>query len=65
MSDNNAKRYYFESSLKPAIFWVDLEKVGLEEGADVKVLDIMGPEVLAGEVSAKFQKEEPIVWIKP
>ena len=65
MSDNNAKRYYFESSLKPAIFWVDLEKVGLEEGADVKVLDIMGPEVLAVEVSAKFQKEEPIVWIKP
>jgi hypothetical protein len=29
------------------------------------MIDAFGPDVLAGEVSAKFQKAEPIAWIKP
>ena len=62
--DHDAKRYYFESAVKPSVFWVDLDKVGLDEGSPVKSLDII-PEALAGEVSAKFQKSDPVTWIKP
>ena len=65
VDDHDAKRYYFESAVKPAVFWLDLDKVGLDEGDDVKSLDIIVPETLAGEVSAKFQKSDPMTWIKP
>ena len=62
--DHDAKRHYFSSAVKPSVFWVDLDKVGLDEGSPVKSLDII-PEALAGEVSAKFQKSAPVTWIKP
>ena len=55
VSDHDAKRYYFESAIMPSVFWVDLEKVDLKPGASPKKVDINGPKVLAGEVSAEFE----------
>jgi choloylglycine hydrolase len=63
--DHDAKRLYFESAVRPSVFWVDLSSFDLTEGAEVKMLDVFGPEILAGEVSAKFQKAEPLAWLKP
>jgi len=64
VTDHDEKRYYFESALKSAVFWVDLEKVGMAESSGVKSIDVLASETLAGEISAKFQRTEPIVWGK-
>jgi penicillin V acylase-like amidase (Ntn superfamily) len=64
VSDHDAKRYYFESAIKPAVFWVDLEKVDLKPGARPMVIDVNGPKVLAGEVSAEFAPAKPFEWLK-
>lgn len=63
--DQDAMRFYFESAIKPRVLYVDIANFDLTEGAEVKVLDVLGPDTLAGEVSSKFQKAEPMAWIKP
>lgn len=59
VADHDARRYYFESTISPAVFWMDLDKVNLEPGADVMNLETLGSKVLAGEVSAEFEPAEP------
>lgn len=63
VSDHDARRYYFESTIKPAVFWVDLAKVDLEPGAPVKSIDVNGPEILFGEISSQFEQAEPFKWL--
>jgi len=63
VSDHDAKRYSFESAIMPSVFWVDLEKVDRKPGASPKKIDINGPKVLAGEVSAEFEPAEPFGWL--
>jgi penicillin V acylase-like amidase (Ntn superfamily) len=63
VSDHDAKRYYFESTIKPAVFWVDLDKVDLTPGATPKMIDINAPKTLAGEVSREFEPAEPFKWL--
>ena len=57
--DHDARRFYFESALRPSVIWVDLDKVNLEAGADVMKLETLGAEILAGEVSSKFKPAAP------
>ena len=57
--DHDARRFYFESALRPSVIWVDLDKVNLEAGADVMKLETLGPKILAGEVSSEFKPAEP------
>ncbi len=59
VSDHDARRFYFESALRPSVIWVDLAKVNLEAGAKVMKLDTLGPKILAGEVSAEFEPAKP------
>ncbi len=63
--DHEAKRYYFESVLNPAIFWVDLEKLDLKPGAQTMKLKLDGPAILDGDVSALFQPAEPFKFLAP
>jgi len=63
VADHDAKRYYFESTVKPAVYWVDLEKVDLKPGASPKKIYTQGPKVLAGEVSAEFEPAKPFKWM--
>jgi len=63
VSDHGAKRYYFETAIKPAVFWVDLDKVDLKPGAPVKTFDVNGPKVLFGEVSGEFVPAAPFKWL--
>jgi penicillin V acylase-like amidase (Ntn superfamily) len=49
------KRYYFELTTSPNVFWADLAKFDLSPGAPVMVLNPDNIE-LSGNVSAKFQK---------
>lgn len=63
VSDHDAKRYYFESAISPAVFWVDMENLDLAPGASPKMIEINGPKTLGGEVSAEFEPAEPFKWL--
>ena len=63
ISDHDAKRYYFESTIRPSVYWVDLDKVDLSPGAGVKKLDTLASKTLAGEVSSEFESAEPFQFM--
>lgn len=64
VADQRDLRYYVESVTSPSVFWVDLDKLDLTEGAQVMKLDLgMDMErVLAGENSATFVPSEPFAF---
>jgi penicillin V acylase-like amidase (Ntn superfamily) len=63
VADHDKKRYYFESSIRPAVFLVDMAKVDLSPGAVPKMLDTDTEKPLAGEVSDKFIAAEAFKWL--
>jgi penicillin V acylase-like amidase (Ntn superfamily) len=63
VSDAQAKRYYFESSLSPTIFWVDLDKLSLDAGAKPAKLDLSSKPILSGEVSDHFVPTDPFKFL--
>lgn len=63
VADQKKGVYYFDSASQPSIFWVDLAKLDLKDGAAVKKLDLQNGKTLAGEVSAQFEKAEPFVFL--
>lgn len=63
VSDTQAKRYYFESSYNPSIFWVDLDKLKLEPGARPLKLDLSGRPIFSGEASDKFVPADPFKFL--
>lgn len=64
VSDIKAKRYYYESATSPAVFWVDLEKLNLTEGASPRKLDLKANPILAGETSSRFTEATPFMWLR-
>lgn len=66
MADHSARRYYFEPVTSPSVFWVDLRKLDLSEGAPVKSLAVEGADVLlSGEVSGEFAPARPFRFMRP
>ena len=60
VSDQKDKVYYFESTLSPAIIWVDLAKCDLREGAPVLKLDLINnKKTLVGEMNKLMVKSKP------
>jgi penicillin V acylase-like amidase (Ntn superfamily) len=65
VSDHDAKRYYFESAIQPAVFWVDMANLDLSEGTSPTSVLVNGPKALAGEVSGALEPAEPFAWMWP
>ena len=63
VSDHEARRYYFESTIQPAVFWVDMANLDLSEGASPMSVKVDGPTVLAGEISGALEPAEPFAWM--
>jgi penicillin V acylase-like amidase (Ntn superfamily) len=63
IADQKALKYYFDSAVSPSIFWVDIDKLDLKEGAEVKVLDLTNYPSYAGEVSDNFKESKPFEWL--
>ena len=63
VADQAAKRYFFDSAISPDVFWVDIGKLNLSEGAPSLRLDLRDHPILAGEVSASFKPAEPFQWL--
>lgn len=63
VADTKARRYFFESSFSPCVFWVDMSKLKLEPGAKPSKLILSGNPILAGEVSEKFIPADPFKFL--
>ncbi len=64
VADQLDRRYYVESVISPSVFWVDLAKLDLSEGAPVMKLDlgVDMERILSGEVSGSFGASDPFVF---
>ncbi|NCC99754.1 MAG: linear amide C-N hydrolase [Bacteroidia bacterium] len=63
VADQKELVYYFETTLTPNIFWVDLKKIDFSEKAGVRKLDLSDYKICAGEVSAEFKKSKPLQFL--
>ncbi|MFM8458937.1 MAG: linear amide C-N hydrolase [Chthoniobacterales bacterium] len=63
VADQTSRTYYFDSATSPNIFWVELGKLQLGEGAPVKKLTLAGGQIYSGETSTKFEVAEPFAWL--
>lgn len=52
ISDQKQRVYYYEATLEPSIFWIDLARLDLRAGTPVRKLPLSGGQVYAGEASA-------------
>ena len=63
VGDQKNRRYFFESTRSPNVFWVDLADVDFAPGAPVKKLKLAdGTEIYAGNVASKFQPASPFAF---
>lgn len=63
VADTEARRYYYESSLSPTVFWVDLDRLDFSQGEPVRKLELGTAPALAGETSAAFAPAEPFAFL--
>lgn len=65
VAHHTRKLYFFESTLTPNVFWVDLTKLDFEEGAAVRKLDLGSDDsnIFAGETSADFEVAEAFTFL--
>ena len=63
VSDHKNRRYYFESTRSPNVFWVNLADMDFPEGAPVKKLKISDGSIFAGNTADQFQKAEPFKFL--
>ena len=60
--DKTNLTYFFEYTKSPNIFWVEMSKLNLEEGAPVMNLKDLDSLSLVGEVSNKFEEADTFSW---
>lgn len=63
VADQKDLVYYFETALTPNTFWVDLKKIDFGEKTGVRKLDLSDNKTYSGEVSAKFKKSKPLMFL--
>lgn len=63
VSDQKNGVYYFESTLSPNIFWVDLKGIDFKQGASIKKLTLDGGEIYAGNTAADFRDSAPFTFL--
>jgi choloylglycine hydrolase len=59
VADHKNKRYFFESTRSPNVFWVNLSDLNFSEGASVQKLTLTDGAVFAGNVAAQFKPAKP------
>ena len=63
VSDQKNKVYYYESTITPNVFWVDLNKFDFSAGAPVKKLPLTGGEIYTGDAAGDFVTSEPFKFM--
>lgn len=65
VSDHKKRRYYFESTSSPNVFWVDLADVDFARTAHVKTLAVAGGAIYAGNAAGQFQNATAFQFLDP
>lgn len=63
VSDQKDRVYYFESTLTPNLFWVDLKKVDFSPKVSVKKLTLTNGEIYAGDAFKDFKDSKPFHFL--
>lgn len=63
VSDQKNRRYYFETTTSPSIFWVDVASLDFGAGGQVKKLDLAQAPTLGGDVAGKFKPAKPFAFL--
>lgn len=63
VSDQKDKVYYFESTLSPNIFWIDMKGLDFKVNAPVKKLTLTGNEIYAGNAAKDFKNATPFEFL--
>ncbi len=63
VSDHKNRRYYFESTRSPSIFWLDLAGLDFTEGAPVKRLMLADGSIHAGNAADGLTAAEPFEFL--
>ncbi len=64
VADQTNRRYFFESTRSPNVFWVNLDNLDFTAGSPVKKLTLTDGAVFAGDTSAQFQATEPMRFLE-
>jgi penicillin V acylase-like amidase (Ntn superfamily) len=64
VADQKNKRYFFESTRSPNVFWVDLVDLDFTAGTPAKKLTLTDGAVFAGNTAAQFQPAEPLRFME-
>jgi choloylglycine hydrolase len=63
VADQKNRRYFFESTRSPSVFWVNLDDIDFATGKPVKRLDLTGGAIYAGNAAAQFQPAAPFKFL--
>ncbi len=63
VADQTNRRYFFESTRSPNVFWVNLDDLDLTAGAPIKKLTLTNGAIFAGNTAAQFQPAEPLKFL--
>lgn len=64
VADQTNRRYFFESTRSPNVFWVNLDDLDLSPGAPVRKLTLTDGAVFAGNTADQFQPTEPLQFLE-
>ena len=63
VADQKNKVYYFESTLSPDIFWIDLNNLDFSAGNNIKKLTLTNGEIYAGDAADKMRDSAPLKFL--
>lgn len=63
VSDQKNKVYFFESTIQPNVFWVNLQDMDFSEKAPVKMLDLVSGKTYAGNTAEQFVEAKPFKFL--
>ena len=63
VADQKNRVYYFESKLRPDIFWIDLKALEFSADKSVRKLTLTNGEIYSGDAAVKMQDAEPLSFL--
>lgn len=63
VADQKNRVYYFESTLSPDIFWIDLNALDFSADKNVRKLTLTNGEIYSGDAAAEMRDAEPLSFL--
>ena len=63
VADQKNKVYYFESTLTPNLFWLDLKKIDFSPNAGIRKLSLANGEIYAGDAVKDLKDSQPFTFL--